>query len=102
MQAQTVSIGPAAEAVGWTMRLKIGRVVTFRASVSKAFRAAVLIVSAVVDLVVIASEAAVDLGVIVLVVAGSAVVDALVALAVAGSEGVAEIDGSNEPLIFRL
>ena len=88
--------------MGWTTRLKTGRVVTFRASGSKAFRAAALIVSAVVDLVVIASEAAVDLGVIVLVVAGSAVVDALVALAVAGSEGVAEIDGSNEPLIFRL
>jgi hypothetical protein len=79
------------------MRLKIGRVVTFRASVSKAFRAAVLIVSAVVDLLVIASEAAVDLGGI-----ASVVVDALVVLAVAGSEGVAEIDGSNEPLIFRL
>ena len=79
------------------MRLKIGRVVTSRASVSKAFRAAALIVSAVVDLVVIASEAAVDLGGI-----ASVVVDALVVLAVAGSEGVAEIDGSNEPLIFRL
>jgi hypothetical protein len=65
VQGEAVSIGPAVEAdlVIWTARLRTGRVVTFRASVSKDFRAAALIASvAAVDLVaVIASVAAVDL-----------------------------------------
>ena len=45
----------------WTARLRTGRVVTFRASGSRAFRAAALIASvAVADLAVIASVAAAD------------------------------------------
>jgi hypothetical protein len=43
----------------WTVRLRTGRVVTFRASASRAFRAAALIdLVAAVDLAVIASAAA--------------------------------------------
>jgi hypothetical protein len=63
VQAEAVSIGPAVEAdpVIWTARLKTGRVVTFRASVSRAFKAAALIASvAVEDSVVIASVVAGD------------------------------------------
>jgi hypothetical protein len=95
VQAEAVSIGPAVEAdsVIWTARLKTGRVVIFRASVSRAFRAAALIVSvAVVDSPVIASVAAVvdlaDSVVIASVAAGDLeAVDlaALADLAVAGS-----------------
>ena len=75
VQGEAVSIGPAVEAdpVIWTARPKTGRVVTFRASGSRAFRAAALIASVAVedwavidsaveaDSVVIASVAAVDL-----------------------------------------
>jgi hypothetical protein len=52
VQGEAVSIGPAVEAalVIWTGRLRTGRVVIFRASGSRAFRAAALIASvAVVD-----------------------------------------------------
>ena len=66
VQGEAVSIGPAVEAdpVIWTARLRTGRVVIFRASVSRAFRAAALIASvAVEDLAVIASAVAVDLAV---------------------------------------
>jgi hypothetical protein len=45
VQGEAVSIGPAVEAnlVIWTVRLRTGRVVTFQASGSRAFRAAALI-----------------------------------------------------------
>ena len=45
IQGEAVSIGPAVEAalVIWTARLRIGRVAIFRASASRAFRAAALI-----------------------------------------------------------
>src|SRR5207249_11568275 len=66
VQGEAVSIGPAVEAdsVIWTARLRTGRVVSFRASDSRASRAAALIDSvAVVDSAVIASVAVVDLAV---------------------------------------
>jgi hypothetical protein len=58
VQGEAVLIGPAAEADSaiWTARPRTGRVVTFRASGSRAFRAAALTGSvAVVDLTVIDS-----------------------------------------------
>jgi hypothetical protein len=65
VQGEAVSIGPAVvvDSVIWTARLKTGRVVTFRASVSRAFKAAALIdLEAVGDLGVIDSVVAADLG----------------------------------------
>ena len=97
VQGEAVSIGPAVEvdSVIWTARLRTGRVVTFRASVSRAFRAAALIVSvaaedlavidlaaAVVDLVAIASVAVEDLAAV-----------ALAALVVGRSAGFAVAGG---------
>src|SRR6266545_8333751 len=58
VQGEAVLIGPAAEADSaiWTARPRTGRVVTFRASGSRAFRAAALTGSvAAVDLAVIDS-----------------------------------------------
>ena len=51
VQGEAVSIGPAVAAalVIWTARLKTGRAVTFRASGSRAFRAAALIASVAVE-----------------------------------------------------
>jgi hypothetical protein len=51
VQGEAVSIGPAVEAdsVIWTARLRTGRVVTFRASVFRAFRATALIASVAVE-----------------------------------------------------
>ena len=70
VQGEAVSIGPAVEAdsVIWTARLRTGRVVIFRASGSKAFRAAALIdlVAVEVDSVATASVAAGDLGAVAL------------------------------------
>ena len=63
VQGEAVSTGPAVEAdpVIWTARLKIGRVVTFRASVSRAFKAVALIASVTVeDSAVIAAAVEVD------------------------------------------
>ena len=82
----------AVDPVIWTARLKTGRVVTFRASASKDFRAAALIVSvAVVDLAVIASAVEVSVAA---VIALAAEVDlaaaALAALAEAAVEDFAE------------
>ena len=76
IQGEAVSIGPAvaADSVIWTARLKTGRVVTFLASVSRAFRAVASIASAAVE----------DSAVIALVAAGD-----LVAAALAGSAVVA-------------
>ena len=68
VQGEAVSIGPAVEvdSVIWTARLRTGRVVNFRASGSRAFRAAALIdsvavedLAAVIDSVVEDSVAAV-------------------------------------------
>ena len=85
-----MSIGPAVEAdpVIWTARLRTGRVVTFRASVSRAFRAVALIASvAVGDLAVIASAVEDSVAA---VIALAAVVDlaaaALAALAAAAAD----------------
>jgi hypothetical protein len=60
VQGEAVSIDPAVEADPiWIARLRTGRVVTFRVSGSRAFRAAALIDPvAAVDLAVIASAAA--------------------------------------------
>jgi hypothetical protein len=84
--ARAASIGPVVEvdSVIWTARLRTGRVVTFLASVSRAFKAAALI-----DL-----EAAEDLGVIDLVAGDSvaAVID-LAAAALAGLAGSAAAAG---------
>ncbi len=80
VQEEAASIAPAVEVdpVIWTVRLKIGRAVTFRASVSRAFRAGASIASvAVEDSAVIAAAVEVDL-------ADSVVID-LVAAALAGS-----------------
>jgi hypothetical protein len=100
VQREAVSIGPAADSVIWTARRRTGRVVTFRASDSRAFRAAALI----------APAAAVDSAVIVLVVEDSvaAVIDlaaaALAGLAgsaaVAGSEAGAENECLESPILF--
>src|SRR5207249_1541535 len=51
VQGEAVSIGPAVEvdSVIWTARLRTGRVAIFRASGSRAFRAAALIVPAAVE-----------------------------------------------------
>ena len=67
VQGEAVSIGPAVEveAVIWTARLRTGRVVIFRASVSRAFKAVALIdLEVVEDLGVIdlAAAVAADLG----------------------------------------
>jgi hypothetical protein len=74
VQGEAVSIAPAVEAdlMIWIAKLKTGRVVTFRASGSRAFRGAALIDPvAAVDLAVIASAAAEALAaVIASVVAG--------------------------------
>ena len=89
VQEEAVSIGPAAvaDSVIWTARLKTGRVVIFRASGSRAFRAAALIASVAVedseDSAVIAAAVAVDL-------ADSAVI----ALVAAGDLGVAGLAAS--------
>jgi hypothetical protein len=83
------SIDPAVEAdsVIWTARPRTGRVVTFRASVSKAFRAAALIASvAVEDSAVIAAAAVVDLADAVVI---ASVVEA--DLAAAGLAGLADL-----------
>jgi hypothetical protein len=65
VQGEAVSIDPAVEAdpMIWIARLRTARVVTFRASGSKAFRAAALIdpVAAEVDLAATASVVAGDL-----------------------------------------
>jgi hypothetical protein len=82
VQREAVSIGPAVEveAVIWTARLRTGRVVIFRASVFRAFKAVALI-----DL-----EVAGDLGVIDLAAGDSvAAVIALAAAALAGLAGSA-------------
>ena len=73
VQREAVSIGPAVEAalVIWTARLRTGRVVTFRANGSRAFKAAGSI----------APVAAEDLAEIALVVAVASVAAVLGALA---------------------
>ena len=78
VQGEAVSIGPAVEAdsVIWTARLRIGRVVIFRASVSKDFRAAALI----------ASVAAGDLGAVDLAGSADSAAADFAAAAAAGSE----------------
>jgi hypothetical protein len=84
VQGEAVSIGPAVEveSVIWTARLRTGRVVIFRASVSRAFKAVALI-----DLEVVG-----DLGVIDLAAGDSvaAVID-LAAAALAGLAGSAAV-----------
>jgi hypothetical protein len=91
---QAVSIDPAVEAdpMIWIARLRTGRVEIFRASVSRAFKAVVLIdLEAAVDLAVIASAAAeASAAVIASVVAGDLGALAGSAAAVVGSEVGAE------------
>ena len=65
VQEEAVSIGPGVEAdpVIWTARLRTGRVVSFRASGSRASRAAASIAAgAVVDLVAAATDSVVAVG----------------------------------------
>jgi hypothetical protein len=97
VQEEAVSIAPAVEAdpVIWTARPRTGRVVTLRASVSRAFRAAASIASVAGEdpeaLAVIASVVAEDLAAAAtdsVVVAGA--LAALAAAAVAGSGAGAE------------
>jgi hypothetical protein len=70
VQGEPVSLGPAVEAdsVIWTARLRTGRGVIFRASGSRAFRAAALIdlVAVEVDSVATAWVVAGDLGAVAL------------------------------------
>ena len=71
VQGRAVSIGPAVEvdSVIWTARLRTGRAVIFRVSVSRAFKAAVLI-----DLEVVEDLGVIDLAAAALAgLAGSAV-----------------------------
>jgi len=89
VQGEAVSIGPAVavDSVIWTARLRTGRAVIFRASVSRAFKAAALI-----DLEVVG-----DLGVIDLAAGDSvaAVID-LAAAALAGLAGSAAAAAGSE------
>jgi len=65
VQEEAVSIGPGVEAdpVIWIARLRIGHVVIFQASGSRAFRAAASIAAAaVVDLVAAATDSVVAVG----------------------------------------
>jgi hypothetical protein len=90
VQGEAVSIGPAAavaDSVIWIVRLRTGRVVTFRASGSRAFRAAALTASvAAVDLAVIVSAAAADLA--------DSVVIASVVVAALAAEALGDLGGS--------
>jgi hypothetical protein len=88
VQRDAVSIGPAVEVVSviWIARLRTDRVAIFRASGSRAFRAAAALIAAAVagdlaDSVAIASAGVVDSVVIAL---GVAAVAASAASAVAG------------------
>jgi hypothetical protein len=88
------STSPAVAAlVIWTARLRTSRVVKFRASVSRAFRAVALIAlaAAPVDSAATASVAAGDLGVVALVALAGAAAEDFAAAEVAGSEA----DGKN-------
>ena len=90
------SIGPAvaADSVIWIAKLRTGRVVIFRASGSKAFRAAALIASvAVVDLAGIAS-AVEDSVAAVLALSGS--VDLAAAALAALAEAAADLGAGAE------
>jgi hypothetical protein len=92
-----------ADSVIWIARLRIGRVVTFRVSVFRAFRAAVLIVSvAAADLVASTVAAVVDSAVIASVAAGDLGAVALAALedSVAGSGGADEDNAWNFPIFI--
>ena len=84
VQGEAVSIGPVAavaDSVIWIARLRTGRAVTFRVSVSRAFKAAALIDLEVVgDLGVIALAVEVDLAAIASVAAGDSGAVALAAL----------------------
>ena len=87
VQGEAVSIGPAVEveAVIWTARLRTGRAVIFRASVSRAFKAVALI-----DLEVVEDLGGIDLAAAVIgLVAAEDLADSAVA-AVAGSGAGAE------------
>ena len=87
VQGKAVSIGRAVEVVIWTARPRTGRAVNFRASVSRAFKAAALI-----DLEVVG-----DLGVIDLAAEDSvAAVIALAAAALAGLAGSAAAAAGSE------
>jgi hypothetical protein len=100
VQGEAVSIGPAVEAdsVIWTARLRTGRVVIFRASGSRAFRAAALIalVAVEVDLVATASVAAGDLAAVAL---AALVVEDSAGFAVAGDD---ENKAWNVPILFLI
>ena len=64
VQEEAVSIGPGVEAdpVIWIARLRIGHVVIFQASGSRAFRAAASIAAGAVDLVAAATDSVVAVG----------------------------------------
>jgi hypothetical protein len=81
VQVEAVSIGPAlaVDPVIWTARLRTGRAVNFRASVSRAFKAVALI-----DLEVVEALAVIDLVMEDLVAGG-------IALAAAALEGLADL-----------
>src|SRR3954452_17337818 len=87
VQGEAASIGPAVEAdpVIWTARLRTGRVVMFRASGSRAFRAAALIDSVAVE----------DSAVTALVAA-----DLVAAVTALGSEAGAENKCLESPIYF--
>ena len=102
VQEEAVSIGPAAvvDPVIWTARLRTGRVVIFRASGSRDFRAAALIALAVVvDLAAgTGSVAEEDLGAVAL--AALAVVAVAVFAAAVDSGADDEINVLNQAPIF--
>ena len=95
VQGQAVSIGPAVEVdpVIWTAKLRTGRVVTFRASDSRAFRAAILIVPVAVGLAAIAPvEAALEDLAAVATDSVAAVLDALADSAAAAAGSGADVN----------
>jgi hypothetical protein len=96
---EAASIDPAVEAgpVIWTARLRTGRVVILRASVSRAFKAVALIVLvAAADSLVIVEAVVVDLAVIASAVEAlvAAAIDLAAAAALAGSAAVAAGSGA--------
>jgi len=100
VQGEAVSIDPGVEAgpVIWTARLRIGHVVIFQASGSRAFRAAASIAAAaVVDLAVIASVVEASVAAVVNLAAADL---AGSAAAAAGSGGVDEDNAWNFPVFF--
>jgi hypothetical protein len=98
VREEAVSIGPEVEAdpVIWTARLRTGRVVTFRASGSRVFRAAAA--ADLADSVVIAAAA--DSAAAIASAVADLVAAVLEDLVAEGAGGVDEDNAWNSPILF--